>query len=111
MGDCFQGFLARGFEWLQSNRHEMRSASERVTYSINNELHESGERRVEERRVYEGDREGLDGQADVLKNRVITVAGLEVYVAEHVKKLSGGQQTPTVAKPQTVPDYPIAIKK
>lgn len=55
--------------------------------------------------------EGLGGQADLLKNGKITVATLESWVAERVKELSGGIQTPTVAKPQTVPDFPIAVKR
>jgi len=55
--------------------------------------------------------EGLDGQADFFHNRKITVSGLETYIAERVKKLTDGEQSPTVAKPQTVPDFPIAIVK
>jgi WD40 repeat protein len=55
--------------------------------------------------------EGLDGQADLLRNGTITVSTLEAFVAERVKKLTEGQQSPTVAKPQTVPDFPIAVKR
>jgi WD40 repeat protein len=55
--------------------------------------------------------EGLDGKADFFHNGKITVSGLETYLAERVKELTDGQQSPTVAKPQTVPDFPIAIVK
>jgi uncharacterized caspase-like protein len=55
--------------------------------------------------------EGMDGKADLLKNGKITISGLETWVAERVKDLSEGTQTPTVAKPQTIPDFPIGLKK
>ncbi|MEA3207973.1 MAG: hypothetical protein QOE70_1030 [Chthoniobacter sp.] len=55
--------------------------------------------------------EGLEGQADLLRTGKITVASLEAFVAERVKELTEGQQSPTVAKPQTVPDFPIALKR
>ncbi|MEA3207971.1 MAG: hypothetical protein QOE70_1028 [Chthoniobacter sp.] len=55
--------------------------------------------------------EGLDGQADLRGTGRITVTSLEYFVAERVKELTEGQQTPTVAKPQTVPDFPIAVKR
>jgi WD40 repeat protein len=55
--------------------------------------------------------EGLNGKADLMQNGKITVNELETYLAERVKELTEGQQTPTVAKPQTVPDFPIAIKR
>lgn len=55
--------------------------------------------------------EGINGEADLLKNGKITIASLETYVAERVKTLTGGEQTPTVAKPQNVPDFTISIKK
>jgi uncharacterized caspase-like protein len=55
--------------------------------------------------------EGLDGEADLLHDNVVTVASLETYVDERVKHLTNGSQTPTMAKPGTVPNYPIAVKK
>ena len=55
--------------------------------------------------------EGLNGKADLLQNGKITVNELETYLAERVKELTEGQQTPTVAKPQTIPDFPIAVKR
>ncbi len=55
--------------------------------------------------------EGLDGEADLLRNGKITVSTLEAWVAERVKELSKGQQSPTVAKPQTIPDFPVAVRR
>ncbi|HSI64717.1 MAG TPA: caspase family protein, partial [Candidatus Saccharimonadia bacterium] len=55
--------------------------------------------------------EGLDGKADLFRNGKITVSSLETWIAERVKELSEGSQTPTVAKPQTVPDFPIGLKR
>jgi dipeptidyl aminopeptidase/acylaminoacyl peptidase len=54
--------------------------------------------------------EGLDGQADLLHEGVITVASLETYVDERVKHLTNGSQKPTMARPSTIPNYPIAVK-
>ena len=54
--------------------------------------------------------EGLGGKADLLGNGKITVSTLEAFVAERVKALTEGEQTPTVAKPQTITDFPIAVK-
>lgn len=55
--------------------------------------------------------EGLSGKADLLGNGKITIATLEAYVAERVKELTDGAQSPTVAKPDTLPDFPIAAKR
>jgi WD40 repeat protein len=55
--------------------------------------------------------EGLNGAADVKKQGRITVAMLDSYVAERVKELTAGKQTPATVKPETVPDFPIAIIK
>ncbi len=54
---------------------------------------------------------GLDGGADVMKNGRITINGLDLYLSEEVKRLTGGKQTPTTTKPQTVPDFPLAMKR
>ncbi len=53
--------------------------------------------------------EGIRGKANLLGNGKITVATLDAYVEERVKELTGGNQTPTTAKPQTIPDFPIAM--
>ena len=55
--------------------------------------------------------EGLNGAADVKKQGKITVAMLDSYVAERVKELTAGKQTPATVKPETAPDFPIAIIK
>jgi WD40 repeat protein len=55
--------------------------------------------------------EGLTGRADVKNLGKITVSMLDFYVAERVKELTGGRQTPATVKPETVPDFPIAIRK
>jgi WD40 repeat protein len=55
--------------------------------------------------------EGLNGEADHRDTRRITCAMLNYYIAERVKELTGGQQHPTMISPQTVPDFPIAVKK
>jgi hypothetical protein len=36
---------------------------------------------------------------------------LNVYISERVKELTKGQQHPTMISPQTVPDFPIAVKR
>src|SRR5262249_51451095 len=53
--------------------------------------------------------EGLRGQAAYQHGRPITVSMLEVYISERVKELTGGTQTPTTAKPGSLPDFPIAV--
>lgn len=55
--------------------------------------------------------EGLTGRADLKNQGKITVSMLDFYVAERVKELTGGKQTPATVKPETVPDFPIAIRK
>jgi hypothetical protein len=55
--------------------------------------------------------EGLKGAADVKNLGKVTVSMLDFYVAERVKELTGGRQTPATVKPETVPDFPIAIRK
>ena len=40
----------------------------------------------------------------------ITYSMLNVYISERVKELTKGQQHPTMISPQTVPDFPIAVK-
>ena len=52
--------------------------------------------------------EALTGEADVFHDGVITVASLEYWLAERVKKLTEGHQHATSAKPATIRDFPIA---
>jgi hypothetical protein len=39
----------------------------------------------------------------------VTLNMLDHYISERVKALTQGTQTPTTAKPSTVPDFPLAI--
>lgn len=55
--------------------------------------------------------EGLTGKAEIAGKGKVTVNSLDLYVSERVKELTRGQQTPTTAKPETVPDFPVAIKQ
>ena len=55
--------------------------------------------------------EGLGGAAAIGTSGRITFGMLNVYVSERVKELTSGQQHPTMISPQTVPDFPIAVKK
>lgn len=52
--------------------------------------------------------EGLKGRADLRQNGQITVSMMETYISERVKELTQEQQTPTTAKPGTVPDFLVA---
>ncbi|MEI6208825.1 MAG: caspase family protein [Desulfuromonadales bacterium] len=55
--------------------------------------------------------EGLSGGADMLGKGKITINMLDLYLSEKVKELTGGKQTPTTTKPQTVPDFPVAVRR
>jgi WD40 repeat protein len=54
--------------------------------------------------------EGLNGAAAHHGDGGITVALLEDYIYRRVRDLTGNQQSPTSAKPNTVPNYTIALK-
>ncbi|MCX7725044.1 MAG: caspase family protein [Thermodesulfovibrio sp.] len=54
--------------------------------------------------------EGIGGKADLLGKGKITVNMLDAYIAERVKELTKGRQTPVTTKPQTVPDFPVAVR-
>lgn len=53
--------------------------------------------------------ERLRGQADYTEDGAISVNKLELFIAERVKALTAGEQTPTMSKPQTIPDFPLAV--
>ena len=55
--------------------------------------------------------EGINGKADYSGKGKITINMLDLYVSERVKELTRGKQTPATAKPQTIPDFPLALKK
>ena len=54
--------------------------------------------------------EGLSGSADYAHTGKITVNMLDLYISERVKVLTNGAQTPTTAKPQTIGDFPVAVR-
>lgn len=53
--------------------------------------------------------EGLAGKADFNRSGRITHKMLDFYVAERVKNLTGGKQTPVNTSPAGVPDFPIVV--
>lgn len=55
--------------------------------------------------------EGLSGAAAIGSSGRITYNMLNVYISERVKELTKGQQHPTMISPQTIPDFPIAVKR
>jgi Caspase domain len=53
--------------------------------------------------------EGIgEGRASFGTGR-ITPSLLDAFVSDRVKQLTGGKQHPTMAKPETIPDFPFAI--
>jgi len=52
--------------------------------------------------------EAFKGGADYQRDKTISIAALEVYLARRVKELTNGEQSPTSAKPKTIPDFIIA---
>jgi WD40 repeat protein len=55
--------------------------------------------------------EGMNGKADYTGKGRITINMLDLYVSERVKELTRGKQTPATAKPQTIPDFPLVLKR
>lgn len=53
--------------------------------------------------------EGLSGRAAPLGRGTITLSMLELYLSDRVKQLTGGMQTPMVARPDAVQDFPLAL--
>ncbi len=52
--------------------------------------------------------EALKGGADYQHDKRISIAELEVYLSHRVQELTDGEQSPTSAKPKTIPDLVIA---
>ena len=52
--------------------------------------------------------EGIQGRAHAGKAGDITVSSLENYISERVRELTNNEQTPTTAKPTTVPDFVLS---
>ena len=53
--------------------------------------------------------EGLSSRNEFARGGRITVNMLELYVAERVKELTDGRQTPTTTKPATIQDFTVAV--
>ena len=53
--------------------------------------------------------EGFSGKADYIKDGKLTIAELDLYLSERVKELTDKRQAPVARKPDTVPDFPIAL--
>ncbi len=53
--------------------------------------------------------EALSGSADFMGTGRITINMIDLYMSERVKELTRGEQTPTTTKPETVPDFPVAL--
>jgi hypothetical protein len=55
--------------------------------------------------------EGIEGKADYTGKGRITINMLDLYISEKVKELTKGKQTPATAKPKTIPDFPLVLKR
>jgi hypothetical protein len=44
-------------------------------------------------------------------NNNLKIAMIDHLSGERGKELTGGKQTPATAKPQTIPDFPLVLKK
>jgi WD40 repeat protein len=55
--------------------------------------------------------EGIDGKADEMHTGRVTYKMLDVYVAERVKALTKGKQSPVTQAPGGVNDFPLALAK
>lgn len=53
--------------------------------------------------------EGFYGAAMAPNSQKITVKSLDAYVAERVKSLTAGKQSPTTNYPPNVPDFPVGV--
>ncbi|CAN5129871.1 hypothetical protein BH10PSE7_BH10PSE7_37530 [soil metagenome] len=53
--------------------------------------------------------EGLGGAADYVPDGKLTIAELDLWLSDRVKVLTDKRQAPVVRKPDTVPDFPIAL--
>jgi len=61
--------------------------------------------------LYEGGGGGDWGQGGLYGEGKITINMLDLYISERVKELTKGKQTPATAKPQTIPDFPLVLKR
>jgi WD40 repeat protein len=50
---------------------------------------------------------GRKGQADINHKGIISTAALDLWLAERVKQLTNGAQTPVMKRPDNIPDFPL----
>jgi len=55
--------------------------------------------------------EGFAGKADYTRDGTVSINELDLWLAERVKSLTEGQQSPTTTKPETVPDFPVFVAR
>jgi uncharacterized caspase-like protein len=53
--------------------------------------------------------EGFAGGADYVGDGKLTIAELDLWLSDRVKVLTDKRQSPVVRKPDTIPDFPIAL--
>ena len=55
--------------------------------------------------------EGLKGQADLFQEEYVSVKGLDVYLNRRVRQLTNNWQTPHTIIPESITDFPLAVRK
>jgi uncharacterized caspase-like protein len=55
--------------------------------------------------------EGLKGQADLFQEDYVSVKGLDVYLNRRVRQLTNNWQTPHTIIPESITDFPLAVRK
>lgn len=53
--------------------------------------------------------EGMNGKADLFGKGTITVKTLDAWVADRVKQLTAGRQSPTAIIPNGIQDFPVGV--
>jgi hypothetical protein len=53
--------------------------------------------------------EGFAGGADYVADGKLTIAEIDLWLSDRVKVLTDKRQAPVVRKPDTIPDFPIAL--
>ena len=55
--------------------------------------------------------EGLKGKADYSGDGAISIGELDLWISERVKQLTEKKQHPVARRPETIPDFPIALAR
>jgi hypothetical protein len=55
--------------------------------------------------------EAFSGAGDLTGDGIVSIAEFDLYLSERVKDLTDRQQHPVTVKPDTVPDFPIALAR